>query len=83
MSTDPIYDQDGLSTVHNHEFVNDLRFKAAYARGSQAADEDYAWHWRVHAGLWGASAALKLPGDFIEFGVNRGFLGSAIVQYLE
>jgi hypothetical protein len=33
-------------------------------------------------GLWVAYSASKLPGDFIECGVNRGFLSSAIMQYL-
>ncbi len=83
LTADPTYDQDGLRSVHNHEFVNEPRFQAAYARGCQAADEDYSWHWRVHTGLWAASATFKLPGDFIEFGVNRGFLSSAIMQSLK
>jgi hypothetical protein len=26
---------------------------------------------------------LKLPGDFVERGVNRGFLSSAIMQFLD
>lgn len=78
-----IYDQDGLRSVHNHEFVNDPAFQLAYARGVQAAGSDYNWHWRVHTGLWAAAIASKLPGDFVEFGVNRGFLSSAIMHLLD
>jgi len=81
--THMIYDQDGLRSVHNHEFVNDPVFQSAYARGVQAVGSDYNWHWRVHTGLWAATMAAKLPGDFAEFGVNRGFLSSAIMHLLD
>ena len=77
------YNQDGLRSVHDHSFMDDPRFAAAYARGVQATKEDYHWHWRVHIGLWVAAAAAKLEGDFVECGVNKGFLSSAIMQYLD
>ncbi len=77
-----IYDQDGLQSAHNHEFMDDPVFRKAYARGVRAAGRDYEWHWRVHVGLWAASWASRLPGDFVECGVNRGFLSSAIMDYL-
>jgi SAM-dependent methyltransferase len=78
-----VYDQDCLRSVHNHEFMDDPRFQRAYARGVQAAGEDYHWHWRVHVGLWAAATASTLEGDFVECGVNRGFLSSAIMDYLD
>jgi Macrocin-O-methyltransferase (TylF) len=74
------YEFDGLHTAHNHDFMLDERFKRAYQRGVKAAGKDYQWHWRVHIGLWAAATAIKLPGDFVECGVNRGFLSSAIMQ---
>ncbi len=77
-----LYDRDGLRSVHNHDFMRDPAFIAAYARGVQAAG-DLDWHWRVHVGLWAAYSASKLDGDFVECGVNRGFLSSAIMQYLD
>ena len=77
------YDQDGLATRHNHEFMDDPAFQRAYARGEQAALTDYRWHWRVHVGLWAAQVASRLPGDFVECGVNRGFLSSAIMEMLD
>lgn len=80
---DGIYFQDGLVTGHNHDFMRDPAFAAAYARGVQAAGgTDYHWHWRVHVGLWAAQTALQVPGDFVECGVNAGFLGSAIMHRL-
>ena len=78
-----VYDQDGLRSVHNHEFMDDLGFRKAYNCGVQAVGCDYQWHWRVHVGLWVAACASRLDGDFVECGVNRGFLSSAIMTYLD
>lgn len=79
-----VYAQDGLVTVHNHDWLRDPAFMRAYARGLHALDghEDYRWHWRIHVGLWAATTAAKLDGDFVECGVNRGFLSSAIMEHL-
>lgn len=77
-----IYDADGVTSIHNHDFLFDPAFVAAYQRGVRAAG-DYDWHWRVHIGLWAAESASRLDGDFVECGVNRGFLSSAIMQYLD
>jgi hypothetical protein len=77
-----VYDQDGLRSIHNHEFMEDPSFIKAYRRGVLAA-EDYHWHWRVHIGLWVAYSASRLAGDFVECGVNRGFMSSAIMEYLD
>lgn len=78
-----VYDQDGLRSIHNHEFMDDPAFRRAYERGIRAAGQDYLWHWRVHVGLWAAAAASGLEGDFVECGVNRGFLSCAIMAYLD
>jgi SAM-dependent methyltransferase len=77
-----VYDQDGLRSIHNHEFMDDPAFRKAYERGVRAAGDDYRWHWRIHVGLWAAACAARLEGDFVECGVNRGFLSSAIMDYL-
>jgi SAM-dependent methyltransferase len=77
-----VYDQDGLRSIHNHEFMDDPAFRKAYERGIRAVGADYRWHWRVHVGLWAAANAAQLEGDFVECGVNRGFLSSAIMDYL-
>jgi len=77
-----LYDRDGLISIHNHDFMDDPGFQKAYARGVRAAG-DYRWEWRVHIGLWAARTALNLEGDFVECGVNRGFLSSAIMDYLD
>ena len=78
-----VYLQDGLVTVHNHEFMEDPEFQSAYRRGLQASGREYSWHWRIHVGLWVAANSRQLSGDFVECGVNAGFLSSAIMRYLD
>lgn len=80
---DTPFESDGLVTIHNHDFLGDRDFLAAYQRGVQAAGDDYKWHWRVHIGLWCARSAVRVAGDFVECGVNRGFLSSAVMRHLD
>jgi macrocin-O-methyltransferase TylF-like protien len=79
------YAQDGLISVHSHAFMRDPAFLRAYARGVEAigGNDTYQWHWRIHIGLWAATLAAALEGDFVECGVNRGFLSSAIMEHLD
>ncbi|WP_235212700.1 MULTISPECIES: TylF/MycF/NovP-related O-methyltransferase [Burkholderia] len=81
-SLDKPYEFDGLRSMHNHDFMEHPDFVEAYGRGVQAAGADYQWYWRVHMGLWAARAAIRVAGDFVECGVNRGFLSSAIMKLL-
>ncbi len=77
------YAHDGLFTRHNDHFLDDPAFRAAYARGVKAGDSvDPGMEWRVHVALWTAGRAVRLPGDFVECGVNAGFVSSAIMQRL-
>jgi hypothetical protein len=77
------YNQDGLISMHNHDFIREKEFCSAYQRGVKAVGKDYQWHWRVHIGLWAARTAIKKPGDFVECGVNAGFLSSSIMHDLD
>lgn len=78
------YARDGLFTLHRHPFLNDATFRKAYARGVQAsAGYDPSMEWRVHVALWAARLALTTKGDFVECGVNAGFVSSAIMEALE
>lgn len=77
------YAQDGLFTVHSAGFRADPEFQAAYARGVQAGrGADPGFEWRVHVACWAAQTALRVKGDFVECGVNAGFLSSAIMNKL-
>jgi hypothetical protein len=78
------YAQDGLFTIHSDHFRADPAFRAAYRRGVQASQGvDPNFEWRVHVALWAARRALAVQGDFVECGVNAGFISSAIMQGLE
>jgi hypothetical protein len=78
------YARDGLFTMNNDHFRRDDAFRAAYARGVEAGrGVDPKMEWRVHVGLWAASTASHAAGDFVECGVNAGFLSSAIMQSLD
>jgi hypothetical protein len=84
LNTRDYYSSDGLFTPHQPRFLKSERFQTAYRRGIEASqDFDPNFEWRVHIALWAASRALETPGDFIECGVNAGFISSAILQYLD
>jgi Macrocin-O-methyltransferase (TylF) len=83
LSRPGLYSQDCLTTFHNHDFIREPRFRAAYQRGIKASGVDHRIHWRVHVALWVASQVRHLPGAFVECGVSTGFLSSAIMQFLE
>jgi len=78
------YARDGLFTAHNSRFQDAPAFQAAYGRGIMASrGMDPRFEWRVHVALWAAQLAVRVPGDFVECGVNAGFLSSAIMQRLD
>jgi len=83
----PIYDYVGLRTdprvLNAHLFMKDNRFVKAFKRGAAATQTDTQDYWRVHVALWCASHAANLNGDFVECGVWRGLLSSAIMEYLD
>jgi hypothetical protein len=77
------YSQDGLFTVHSDHFRTDPAFRGAYARGVKASlGFDPGFEWRVHVACWAAETALHVNGDFVECGVNAGFVSSAIMHKL-
>lgn len=77
------YMQDGLFTLHQDHFRRDRDFQEAYRRGLQAIRNPHAeFEWRVHIALWAATASLRVPGDFVECGVNAGLISSAVLHRL-
>ncbi len=79
----PLYDEDGLWTYHGHDFVDDERFDRAYRRAVAASGLDYRIRWRVYTMLWAAQRATNAEGVFVECGTGRGYMASAICEYLE
>jgi len=78
------YNQDGLASTHNCDFIKDVHFSKAYAAGKATG----SWgnsdvHWRAHVVCWAAKKGMALDGDFVECGVNKGGLASAVLHYTE
>lgn len=77
------YNQDGLATRHNCEFMRDPNFTRAYATGMQNGNPATTIEWRVHVALWCATQCIHLPGDYVECGVHTGILSGAIMTWLD
>jgi hypothetical protein len=72
------FNEDGLGTNHNSEFLKDQRFQDAYhAWKGTTSWRDVDIHWRAYVVAWAANRCAKISGDFVECGVDRG--GSAMV----
>ena len=73
-------------------FLGEERFRRAYRRGFETppafdffgdGNPDPQIEWRVHIACWAAVHAAKLPGDFVECGVNTGIVSQAICDYID
>jgi hypothetical protein len=77
------YNQDGLATRHNADFLRDPAFVDAYNAGMEGASPDTRIEWRAHVALWVASQAIRLEGDFVECGVHTGIYSGAVMKWLD
>jgi len=77
------YNQDGLLTAHNADFMRDDRFARAYKKGEETGSwGDAKIHWRAYVACWAADRGKSLDGDFVECGVNRGGLSRTVMEYI-
>jgi len=85
------YVHDGLAVWNkNVSFLSDPKFQRAYARGQNSGHKltgsphkPLHVEWRVHVLLSMAAHAAKLPGDFVECGVNTGVFSLSVCDYLD
>jgi hypothetical protein len=85
------YRSDGVVTSgKSTPFLRNARFMSAYRRGMDsghmiggAAGMDLHIEWRVAIACWAAQHGARLPGDFVECGVNTGVLSLAICEYVD
>ena len=65
--------------------INDARFEAARAKAATLASKGgrplNKMRWRAHTAVWAASHALTIEGDFVECGVEMGFLSHVVSAY--
>jgi O-methyltransferase len=87
------FQADGLAVKNkNLDWMREPKFVAAYeaARVANIA----GWkrftggsvpdiRWRAHTCCWAALQAMKLPGDFAEFGVHTGILSMTVCHYTD
>ncbi|WP_026621283.1 O-methyltransferase [Ensifer sp. WSM1721] len=84
------YAADGVRVVNkNTDFLNEPKFAAAWNFAEAGNKEAWAKRkrvpdvrWRAHTCCFAAARALKLEGDFVEFGVNAGLLSMTVCEYL-
>ena len=65
----------------NQGFTRDEKLVAAVQRHASGAET--GWLWRLHTLTWAARNALKLPGDFVECGVFRGFMSAVVTEVID
>lgn len=88
----PVYDAEGLTIRgKNIDFLSDPRFLSAYKRGMSSghamlrprgSQEDINIKYRVFVCCWAATCCARLPGDFVECGVNTGVTSLAVCEYV-
>ena len=76
------YNQDGLATRHNADFMKDPLFAEAYRLGKATGSWQHHTHWRTYVCCWAASMAARLEGDFVECGVDKGGYSRAVIHYV-
>jgi len=78
------YNQDGLATQHNCDFLKDELFMQSYERGKSLESwQSLDIHWRVYIACWAANKAKSLEGDFVECGVYKGGLTMSVMHYVD
>jgi hypothetical protein len=77
------YNEDLLATRATTAWLDEERFQAAYSRARAVSVWGVDIRWRVYVACWAATHALHLEGDFVECGVDRGGLATAILHYLD
>jgi O-methyltransferase len=76
------YAEDGLVACRISDFLFSGVFSHAYEAGKATGSwGDMDLRWRVYVCCWAGQHAIGLPGDFVECGVNRGGLASAVMKY--
>lgn len=76
--------EDGLATIHACDFLSNKKFLRAYHGGVETGSWN-GWNlrWRLRIILWAAGHAAKIPGDFVECGVNKGGFTQSILEYID
>lgn len=78
------YQQDGLVTSNNCDFIQDPRFIQAYTAAQRTEPwPNFTLQWRVYIVCWFSNMVKSLNGDFVECGVNTGAYAIALIKYID
>jgi O-methyltransferase len=66
----------------NLAILNDKKFSQACEKNARN-EQERSLALRLNTLVWAASEALRVPGDFVECGVWRGFCSAVIADYLD
>ena len=76
--------EDGLATIHNCDCLRDPRFIRALALAEKTNSwKGWQMRWRAYVVCWCAEYATRLPGAFVECGVNKGGFARMIIDYAD
>ncbi len=74
---------DSVATSNNADFLTEPKFKRAYELALATSPwKDVEMQWRTFIVCTLAEMVKKLPGDFVECGVNTGAYSRAIIEYI-
>ena len=78
------YVKDGVATSNNSDFLQDERFRKAYQLAEQTSPwKGFEMQWRTFVVCTLAEMVKRLPGDFVECGVNTGAYSRAVIEYID
>ena len=80
----PFSGEDGLVTNFVSNFIEDELFLESYAlskKNGALRNHPGDIYWKAYVACWAADKAKKIEGDFVECGVNLGFLSQTIIRY--
>lgn len=74
---------DSVATSNNCDFLEEPRFKKAYALAAATSPwKGFEMQWRTYIVCTLAEMVKRLPGDFVECGVNTGAYSRALIDYI-
>lgn len=75
-------DNFNLITRMGTSAINDLKFQMANDVAIRTSQQKRPL-WTTHVLTWAAENGLRVPGDFVECGVEKGFAAHVILDYLQ
>jgi len=75
---------DGVATSNNCDFLKDPRFVKAYRLAEETSPwKGFEMQWRTYIVCTLAEMVKRLPGDFVECGVNTGAYSRSVIEYID